>query len=121
MDMDPSVNNWIHVSTLSDINDCKVRRMITRVSRKLGIGSLVYSIPILDFSEDDDRILSFGLSVVTEIVYFLGKYAIIELSTVDGGRHPLFWIPTDLLNIPSSHRKEAARAEELFSVVLTPT
>lgn len=73
-----------------------------------------------EMEEEDDKVLFFGLSVVTEIICFLGKYAIIQLSTIDTSERPLFWIPTDLLNIPPSRRNEANRARKLFSIVLTP-
>ena len=110
-----SISDWAQVAYVPEVSYTGVRYMVVKVTKKLGLASLVYTVPTFDAQERDSSILRFGLSIVTEISHFVGRYAVVQFATVDAGQgttHSLFWVPTCNFLIPSDRREEARRAEE---------
>jgi hypothetical protein len=95
-----------------------VQYWVVKVSKKLCLGSLVYTVPTFDVQEESSSILCFGLSVATDISHFVGRYAAVQFSTINAGQgttHSLFWVPTCDFHIPSDRREEAKGAKEYCS------
>ena len=110
-----SISDWAQVAHVPEMSYTGVKYLVIKVTKKLGLMSLVYTIPTFEVQERDSSIFCFGLSMVTEISHFVGRYAAVQFSTVDAGQdttHSLFWVPTCDFLIPSDHREEANRAEE---------
>jgi len=91
---------------------------VTRVTQKLLEGMVVYIVPVEEIEDEDDDLLQVGMCVLTRIYMFLGPYAIVQFMTlsVEGqeAQRPIFWIHTDLLQIPPPRVVEAHWARILF-------
>jgi hypothetical protein len=113
-----SIGNWAQVARVPKMSYTGVRYRVVKVSKKLCLGSLVYTVPTFDIQEENSSILCFGLSVATDISHFVGRYAAVQFSTIDAGQgttHSLFWVPTCDFLISSDRREEAKRAKECCS------
>jgi hypothetical protein len=97
---------------------CRVHYEVMRVTQRLVEGMVLYIVPMEEIDDEDDDLLQVGMCILTCIYMFLGPYAIVQFVTlsVEGQQvqHPVFWIRTDLLQIPPSHIVEAHWAHVLF-------
>ena len=112
------IQHFAEVTLAVRSDRCTVHYEVTRVTQKLVEGMLIYIIPTGEFDDEDDDLLQVGMCVLTRIYMFLGSYAIIQFVTlsVEGQQvqRPVFWIHTDLLQIPLSRIVEAHWARTLF-------
>jgi hypothetical protein len=99
-------------------DQCRVHYEVTRVTQKLVEGMVLYIVPVEEIDDEDDDLLQVRMCVLTRIYMFLGPYAIVQFVTlsVEGQQvqRLVFWICTDLLQIPPSHIVEAHWAHVLF-------
>jgi hypothetical protein len=112
------IQHFAEVALTVHSDRCRVHYEVTRVTQKLVEGMVLYIVPVEEIDDEDDDLLQVRMCVLTRIYMFLGPYAIVQFVTlsVEGQQvqHPVFWIRTDLLQIPPSRIVKAHWAHVLF-------